>query len=269
MPVAPVNGVDLYYNVQGKGEPLLLIMGLGGPRQSWFLQVRAFRRHYQVITFDNRGVGQTDDGGRPFTVRAMVEDTIALLDHLSIDSAHVLGYSLGGIVAQLVAAEHPERVRKLILASTTPLGLGHEEATPEVVQALGVEQGGAEIDPAGDLSRNPMPAIVDLAFGKRGYRAILRPLARLYARPSWRAGLRRQVEAVTNVATYNSLSQILAPTLVMTGADDRIVSPAGSVELADKIHHSRLVIVEGGSHAFALEMSGRFNREVLQFLRSG
>lgn len=268
MPIASVNGVDLCYRVQGKGAPLLLIMGLGGPQQSWFFQVRAFQRHYQVITFDNRGVGRTDDRGEPFTVRTMAEDAVALLDHLSIERAHVLGYSLGGIVAQMVAAVHPERVKKLILVSTTPVGLGRDEATPEMLATLGREEGATETDPAEIPLENLMPQVVDLAFRKRGYRLLLRPMVRLFFAPSMLAGLRRQLAAVSAASTYDLLHLIQASTLVLTGTEDRVVSPEGSITLAQRISNARLVLVEGGSHGFAIEISGRFNREVLAFLGS-
>ncbi|MCK5654501.1 MAG: alpha/beta fold hydrolase, partial [Dehalococcoidia bacterium] len=118
MPKAKVNEVNIDYAVHGQGEPLVLIQGLGGPRSGWIFQTRAFGKYYRVITFDNRGVGKSDKPGGSYTVRTMADDTIALLDYLGVDKAHVLGISLGGMIAQEIAINYPERVRKLILACT-------------------------------------------------------------------------------------------------------------------------------------------------------
>ena len=100
MPKASVNGVNVNYKVHGEGEPLVLIMGFAAPRWAWFFQTRAFRKYYKVITFDNRGVGKTDKPSEPYTIKTMADDTIGLMDYLGIDKAHILGYSMGGIIAQ-------------------------------------------------------------------------------------------------------------------------------------------------------------------------
>ena len=114
------------YRMDGKGQPLGLIMGLGGRKENWKPQIRAFKRQFRVITFDNRGVGGSSHLPGPITIEAMVSDTLALLDHLEIGRAHILGYSLGGIVAQEIAISHPERVSKLILASTMAVSDGSD-----------------------------------------------------------------------------------------------------------------------------------------------
>jgi pimeloyl-ACP methyl ester carboxylesterase len=113
---------DLYqhYRVAGSGPPLLLIGGLMQPAWSWFLQVRDFRKRFRVVTFDNRGAGITVCPQRPFTMREMVEDAVALLDHLGIRRCHVAGLSMGGMIAQNLALDHPERVERLVLWSTAP-----------------------------------------------------------------------------------------------------------------------------------------------------
>ena len=103
MAKANVNGVNIGYDVCGKGESLVLIQGLGGPRSGWIFQTRAFSKYYRVITLDNRGVGKSDKPSQPYTVRTMADDTIALLDYLGVDKAHVLGVSLGGTIAQEMA----------------------------------------------------------------------------------------------------------------------------------------------------------------------
>ena len=132
MPKARVNGISINYSVEGRGEPLFLIMGFSGSKMAWFFQRGAFRKHFQVVTFDNRGVGQSDKPPGPYSMKMFADDTVGLMDHLGIDKAHVLGASMGGMIAQHIALSHPERVRKLVLSCTVASrqgGGGHSRST--------------------------------------------------------------------------------------------------------------------------------------------
>jgi len=118
MPEARINGISINYSVEGKGEPLFLIMGFSGSKMAWYFQRRAFRKHFQVVTFDNRGVGESGKPAGPYSMQMFVDDTVGLMDHLGIEKAHILGVSMGGMIAQHIAISHPERVRKLVLGCT-------------------------------------------------------------------------------------------------------------------------------------------------------
>jgi len=251
------------HTVQGQGQPLVLIMGLGGSKEAWIFQTTAFRRHYQVITFDNRGVDSTRAGSQPCTIELMAADTIVLLDHLGIESAHILGYSLGGLVAQEIAIRYPTRVRKLILASSVAVGGESERSTAGVQKALGLEAGSAE--QRVNLER-VMPVLVDLAFNRWAFRRLVGLVAGSYTRRLRLEGLAAQLQASAGANTLDRLGSIRATTLVLTGTKDRVVDPSASRLLASRIPHAKLVLVENGSHALAIEMSRRFNREVLGFL---
>jgi len=124
MPKAKVNGISIDYSVCGRGEPLVLIMGFGGSKLGWFFQRRACRKYFRVVTFDNRGAGGSDKPSGPYTMRMLADDVAGLMDYLKIDKAHVMGVSMGGMIAQHVAIAYPDRVRKLVLASTLPRALG-------------------------------------------------------------------------------------------------------------------------------------------------
>lgn len=267
MPKAIVNGVNLYYQVEGQGEPLVLIQGFGGGHEGWFFQTRAFKKHYRVITFDNRGIGKTDKSPTPYTIRTMADDTIGLMDHLGIDSAHVLGMSLGGMVAQEVAIDYRDRVKKLVLACTSPGEGGINDVHPEMLRSIGVQEGSTEPDLKSVDFHELMSTIVSLAFNRRLYRMLLVPLSKFYMKRVGVEGCTQQMEAVVGHSTVDRLHLIEAPTLVITGTEDKIVSPRSSEEIAGKIPNARLVKIEGGSHAFFMEMRGRFNKEVLDFLK--
>jgi 3-oxoadipate enol-lactonase len=266
MPIAHLDEVDIAYGVHGKGDPLLLIMGVAGTKEVWTFQIRAFAAHYRVVTFDNRGAGKTRAASQPLTLEAMAADTVGLLDALGISSTHLLGYSLGGIIAQEVAIRYPERVRKLILAATTAVGPGTEDTSTEMQQAIGLETDGAGAQVRQGSFAGVLPRLARLAFGKPVIRALIGPLARIYSWRTGSAGIAGQMQAPASADTLGRLGQIRAQTLVITGTGDRLVPPRSSQVLAGRIPGARLVLVEGGSHAFVIEMYRRFNQEVLRFL---
>src|SRR3990172_6307927 len=120
MPYTLVNGIEIYYEVHGSGEPLLLIMGLGANAGSWVMQVPELSMEYKIIAFDNRGSGRSGKPNEAYSIAQMADDAAALLDDLAIDSAHVFGMSMGGMIAQDLVLRHPERVTSLILGGTMP-----------------------------------------------------------------------------------------------------------------------------------------------------
>lgn len=268
MPKATVNGIGLYYEIHGRGEPLILTAGMGGDHRSWFPQMRDFARHFTVITFDGRGIGKTDRPSGLYSFGTLAADVIGLLDHLSLDRAHILGESLGGIVAQEVAIGYPQRVRKLILANTS-VGRGADmQVHPALMKAYGGPEGATEatFDPSKVNVGKAMRAMIALSFNSRIYRLGMMLMATLYVKPSAFKGMAEQIQAISAHSTLDRLQLIQSPTLVITGTGDRIVPPAMSDILVGRIPNARLVKVEGGSHALHVEMKRRFNREVLDFL---
>src|SRR5438093_13182896 len=117
MATVRVNGIEVYYEEHGSGEPLLLIMGLGANAEGWYGQVPAFSREFRLIAFDNRGAGRSEKPNEPYTMRQLADDAAGLLDALEIGSAHVFGVSLGGMIAQELVLSHPPRVRALVLGA--------------------------------------------------------------------------------------------------------------------------------------------------------
>jgi 3-oxoadipate enol-lactonase len=267
MPRAFVNGVNISYEMEGQGDPLFLIMGFAGTRRAWIFQRMALKRHHQVISFDNRGIGDSDKPCEPYSTKTMADDTLGLMHHLGIHSAHMLGVSMGGMIAQEIAIGHPERVRKLVLGCTFARSDETGGHTAEYYRRLGHPQAKSDVELKGVHPWKVLATDFSLAFNNRLYELIVPPLAHIYARFTTTEGLARQYEALLGHDALDRLHLIQSPTLVITGTEDRVIRPASSDVLAKEIPNARLVRVEGGSHAFFVAMKSRFNREVLDFLR--
>jgi pimeloyl-ACP methyl ester carboxylesterase len=138
MPKAIVGDIQLYYEEHGRGEPLLLIMGLGASTLSWADQIPAFAREFRVIAFDNRGAGRSDKPAVHYSIAQFADDTAGLMDALAIDSAHVYGQSMGGFIAQELALRHPQRVTTLVLGSTSCGGRHAVAGAPENLAIIGM-----------------------------------------------------------------------------------------------------------------------------------
>jgi pimeloyl-ACP methyl ester carboxylesterase len=268
MPQANVNGIRLFYKVQGQGEALVLVPGLGAGHTAWFRQLHAFKKHYQVIAFDPRSIGRSDRPKQPYAFKALADDVVGLMDHLAIKRAHILGQSLGGLVAQEVAIDYPDRVLKLVLVSSTVAGGDTNPTNPELMETLGYRGEDKDIDFSKMNTRKTMNAVIGMSFNNRPYRKAMQFLSRFFVKPEMFDGLSDQLRAISGHNTVDRLQLIKAQTLVITGAEDRIVSPHSSEVLADKIPNAKLIMVKDGSHGFNVEMTSRFNREVLDFLRA-
>lgn len=261
MPKARVNGIDINYGVDGAGEPLVLIMGFSSNRRAWMFQTPVFKKHYRVITFDNRGVGRSDKPEGPYSTRVMADDTVGLMDHLGIKRAHFLGVSMGGMIAQEVAINYPDRVNKLVLVATYAsrnLRSSGPSAEMREAEALPVKR------MAGRLMAIASSGTPLMIFAR-----LLRRITLGLVGKSAVAGLTGQREACIGHDTLDRLGHIKAPTLVIVGSSDRVIKPESSDEIARRIPAARLTVFDGGSHVFCMEMKDRFNEEVLRFLDAG
>jgi len=267
MPVAKANGINLYYDTCGRGEPLVMIMGFAGSHAGWIFQRRFFRKHFRVITFDNRGVGRTGKPAGPYSIRVMAEDTLGLMDCLGIEKAHILGVSMGGYIAQELAINHPERVRKLVLGCT----YSHQDETSGHTAEYYERIGLADNCPSDELGSTPVGKVLraefPLAFNNRLVNILLAPFLSIYATRMATPGVAAQFQAIVGHDTRDRLKMIRAPTLVVTGTEDRIIKPTSSEVLATMIPNAKLVKIEKGSHSVFMGKRKRFNQEVLDFLK--
>lgn len=265
MPFARVNGVNLYYEEHGAGEPMLLIMGFGGNTHGWVGQIPELSRHFHVIAFDNRGAGQSDKPEGPYSMEVFADDAAGLMTYLGVQSAHVVGVSMGGMIAQHLALRYPERVRTLVLACTTPGGALAASPSPEVLAAF--QAGGQEPDPRKAAELGFMYMYTDEFIAGNRERLLERAESLAHLRPP-EVGLRGHLQAVMGHDTLGRLHEIRVPTLVITGDADPLVPPQNSRLIAERIPGARLVEFPGLKHGFFLEAADRVNRTIVEFVRS-
>lgn len=256
------DGTVIAYDAWGRrdGEPVLLIQGLGTDSRGWGLQRMAFGRRYRCLAPDNRGVGRSGKPPGPYDLEEMARDALAVLDAEGIERAHVIGASMGGVIAQIIAVLHPERVRSLVLACTS---CRHHPWRRELFQewADDVAAGGTVA-----LGADGMHWLIGPRLRKR-FGMWLNLLARiLLQQPS--ETFVAQVHAILDVSDELrfELRHVRAPTLVITGSQDSLTPIGDAEELAELIPHARLVELRGAAHGLMVEAPNAFNAAVLDFL---
>lgn len=261
MPHATVAGHDLYYERAGSGEPLLLIMGMSGTHRSWgqpFLD--ALRRSFDVVVYDHRGIGLSSQAEPGYAIVDLADDAAGLLDVLGWDDAHVVGISMGGMVAQELALRHPERVRTLTLGCTYAGGEGSSLTPQETFARLGEAWG------AGDRERAMRVAWevnVSAAFAADDEQyATFREAA--LAVPAALPAIMAQLQAIAGHDTSERLGRIAAPTLIVHGTEDAMLPVSNAHAIAERMPEARLEILDGIGHLFFWELpeeSARLVRE--------
>lgn len=257
------DGLRIRYDVRGRadGEPVLLVQGLGTDSRGWLLQRRALTAAgHRVVTLDNRGVGRSDKPLDGYDLERMALDCVEVLDDVGIDRAHVVGASMGGVIAQIVAVRHPERVASLVLACTA---CRHHEWRRELF-AEWAEM--ARRDGMRTWARHHLRWIV----GPRSLRrfgagfGLLAPV--FMSAPAY--AFAGQLDAILAVddGLRHELAGVTAPTLVVVGSQDTLTPQADAEELAELIPGARIAVVRGGPHGFMVEAAPGFNRALLGFL---
>ncbi|HEX8544326.1 MAG TPA: alpha/beta fold hydrolase [Pseudomonas sp.] len=250
----------LYYEDAGSGMPLLLISGLNGLARPWTGIVPALAAQFRVITHDHRGLGASDGWDGPYSVEQMVGDVLALMDHLHISRAHIVGHSLGGAVAQALAVEHPERVAGLVIYASwcgpEPYFCRVMNMRREMLTGLGVEafvrSGPIGIYPPDWIARND--AVLSAGFN-----------ASCAAFPGTDVMLRR-IDACLAHDRRASIGQIAAPTLVLGLQDDMSTPSHCSEEIAALIGHSQLKLLPYGGHNAHLVVPRLIQQSISEFL---
>ena len=257
-----VGDIKMGYRIYGNGYPLVMIMGYGSTMKLWEPDlIRMLSSRFKVIVFDNRGMGNTEMGQRAFTIEQFADDTTGLMDALGIRQAHVLGWSMGALIAEEVVLRHPGKVKKLVLyaahcnASLLP-------PAPEVIQKLTDTSGTPEEQGMRFISVLFPPDWLQ-SHGERIKEVFYRPLGNI----STETVAKQSMAIGTWKGCCDRLGEINNPTLVISGADDVLVPPQNARYLASKVRNAQLVLSENGGHGLMFQYPDKFSEKVIGFLR--
>ena len=261
--VSATDGTRIHYEVTGRvgRTPVLMIQGLGASKNAWNLQRIAMATRFRIISFDNRGAGRSDKPIEPFTLEQMADDAIAVLDAAGVETAHVVGASMGGVISQIVAVKYPHRVRSLTLVCTACRNHPWRQELLQSWAKTAEEKGMIEVGKEAAqwvMSPRSFRRLVP-AFTWMGPLAALRP----------RHSFVSQIHAIldTREDLVDQLSTITAPTMVIVGNQDILTPRGDSEEIAERIPNSELVVISGAAHGLMMEHSSTFNKILIEFLQ--
>jgi 3-oxoadipate enol-lactonase len=255
------DGVHIHYEVFGRpdGEPLLMIQGLGTDSRGWAFQRLAFGRRFRCYAIDNRGVGRSECPPGPYSLFQMADDAVRILDAENVESAHVVGASMGGAIAQIIGVLYPQRTRSLVLACTA---CRHHPWRRELLAdwAEAVQEKGMAA-----LGDDGLQWLIGPRLRRR-FGLWLNLLARIVLQSPPEPFV-AQVDAILDMSDELrfELGNITVPTLVITGSQDSLTPVGDAEELAELIPHARLVIIPRAAHGLMVETPNAFNAAVLEF----
>ena len=257
------DGTRIHYEVTGRpgATPILMIQGLGASKNAWNLQRIAMATRFRSISLDNRGAGRSDKPTQPFTLEQMADDAIAVLDAAGVETAHVVGASMGGVISQIIAVKYPHRVRSLTLVCTACRNHPWRQELLQSWAHTAEEKGMIEVGKEAAqwvMSPRSFRRLVP-AFTWMGPLAALRP----------RHSFVSQIQAIldTREDLVDELSSITAPTMVIVGNQDILTPRGDSEEIAERIPNAELVVISGAAHGLMMEHSTTFNKILIEFLQ--
>lgn len=257
-----VGDIQMGYRTYGSGYPLVMIMGYGSTMNLWEPGLlRTLSARFKVIVFDNRGMGNTETGRRPFSIEQFADDTVALMDALDIQQAHMLGWSMGALMAEEVVLRHPGKVIKLVLYAAH-CNAGLFPPAPEVIQKL--------TDTSGTLEEQGM-RFISVLFPPDWLQSHGERLKEIFYRPMGNISPETMGKQSMAIDTWKGccdrLGEINTPTLVITGADDVLVPPQNARYLADKVPNAQLAVSENSGHGLMFQSPDKFSERVIGFLK--
>jgi|SRR5215207_3354932 len=261
MPTMEANGQTLYYEAHGEGEPLVCVMGLAANTLAWALQVQAFAERHRTIIFDNRDVGRSSMARGQYEIRDMAQDTLALADAVELDSFHLLGYSMGGAIAQELALTAPERVPTLTLAftfaSSGKWGAKSSELWGGRRQRTSREE---------HIDELMLLTLSEAFFENDEAVKYMRTMMLNEPNPQPPDAFARQLEASRRHDARERLASLEIPVHVIGGEYDILVPVWKQRELAELIPDAKLTVIPRSPHGANLERAHEFNALVLDFV---
>lgn len=264
MSMIKANGIKMYYEIHGEGEPLVLIEGLGYASWMWYKQVEVLSKYFRVVIFDNRGVGKTEKPDEEYSIKLFAEDTAEVLTALGIEKANILGVSMGGFIAQELAIRYPEMVNKLILCSTS---FGGPNSIPIPEDTLSIMfKGGGKYNSEQGIKTAIGTALNFDTLVENGD-IIDKIMNEKVKSPQPKYAYQRQLMAGASFDAEERVCRIKAETLIMAGSGDRVVPYENAKLLNGGITDSKIIIVEDSGHIFFMEKPEITNKHIIDFLR--
>jgi len=256
MPRLALDDLEVNYLQEGSGTDLVLIHGLGNDLTMWDADAAAFANYHRVLRFDVRGFGDSDKPAGPYSPELFARDLAGLLEACGVERAHVLGISMGGVIAQRFALDYPARVRSLVLVSTSS-EVGPKSTAAWQRLAATIERAGFDARSA-DASRAFAPAFV------RRCPEIVAEMGRRNAACDPR-GYAAAARAMSDYCWTDELARLRAPVLILQGLDDQLTPPGGAVKMRRALPHARLLMISECGHNLPIEQAAVFHNSVLAF----
>ena len=261
MPTVEANGLHIYYEKFGTGPALTILGGLGDSTRNWGIVARELGKHFTVLVPDTRGSGQSEHTEPPYSIELFAKDTLAFWDALNVASSQVMGFSMGGMVALVIAAQDPKYVERLVLVSTSP---GKKKYSPD-------HPGIKQIMENYSLTENHFSQTYEILFSEKFREKFDQKMFVKFKsgdpNPQDKKYFLAQYEAVKSFDGSNLLAKIPHPTLIIAGTSDGMISQKGTRYLGDHLRHSQLLLYPDCGHIPQMEEPQRFYRDVIEFLK--
>ncbi|MHA1915420.1 MAG: alpha/beta fold hydrolase [Promethearchaeota archaeon] len=265
MPKVKVDGVNLYYEIHGDGFPLLMIQGLSENVYWWDPpMIEVLSKQFKIVLFDNRGVGRSDSLEGEVTIETMAADAVGLLDALDIKQAHILGHSMGGMIAQDLVLKFPGRVKKLVLCSTSCGGSKAElpsRDTQRILTKLSTR------DHTRDLIEEAMPHIFTKQFINEKPEFVVKKVDDILIIPTDQTTFKAQMTAWMRYNSCRKLKTVSVPTLIVHGRQDILVPPRNGELLAEKMPNAEIIWFDSQAHLIHTEETDKFVEVLLKYLK--
>lgn len=264
MPYEEVNGNKIYYEIHGDGHPIFMIQGLSGNIDWWDPRlIEGLSEDFKVILFDNRGAGKSGSPDEGYSIKDLADDVSDLMDALEISSAHVLGISMGGMIAQELVLNHPDKVDKLLLLSTYCGGSEAVDPSDEVLEKLNLDRNSLSDE---EIIDETIPLLFTEEFIENNPDLVEIAKQQMMDNVIPPEDFARQAGAIMNFDTCERLSQIEKQTLILAGKRDILIPPENGKILNEAIPNSKLVYFENSAHGLLEEME-KVISTILEFLR--
>jgi pimeloyl-ACP methyl ester carboxylesterase len=262
VPTVSVNGVNLYYEEEGSGPPLLLISGLGQNRMVWMMAVAELSKTYRCITFDNRGTGRSDVPPGPYSMKELGDDAAALVRELGIGPVPAVGWSMGGVVLQSMLVDHADVLSKAVLLSTLPNYTKVQDAWLDG----GLELRRLKVSPVVQGASSMPWAFTPYTLYDHDRLYAMLQMGLQDPEPTSLEGFEAQAAGIRIFDRRAELPNATTPTLVLVGAEDVLTPPSQSAEMASLIPGAKLVVLPRGGHGMVIEFQAATLQAITDFL---